>query len=69
MGDLPGARIAIRPKRTSAARLEYALRFGNPPMITLVKDDAVLLDPRKFSRISSKSYRNSWQQLSRTLFV
>jgi len=46
MGDLPGPRVAVRPKRISAAALEERLRKGDPPVITLVKDDAVLFDPR-----------------------
>ncbi len=46
LGDLPGVRVAIRPKRTTAARLEQALRGGDPPMIAMVKDDALLIDPR-----------------------
>lgn len=46
MSDLPGPRIAIRPLKTSAARFEHALRSGTPPVIVLVKDDAVLMDPR-----------------------
>jgi L-seryl-tRNA(Ser) seleniumtransferase len=46
MGDLPGPRIAIRPLSISVARLEHALRAGAPPVIVLVKDDAVLMDPR-----------------------
>jgi len=46
MGDLPGPRVAIRPRGVSAARLELGLRLGNPPVITLVKEDAVLMDPR-----------------------
>jgi L-seryl-tRNA(Ser) seleniumtransferase len=46
MGDLPGARVVIRPRKTSAARLEQGLRSGTPPVITLVKEDAVLMDPR-----------------------
>jgi L-seryl-tRNA(Ser) seleniumtransferase len=46
MGDLPGPRVAIRPRDVSAARLELGLRMGNPPVITLVKEDAVLMDPR-----------------------
>ncbi|MBI4962185.1 MAG: L-seryl-tRNA(Sec) selenium transferase [Desulfomonile tiedjei] len=46
LGDLPGPRVSIRPAHTSAARLEQALRAGNPPVICLVKEDAVLLDPR-----------------------
>jgi len=46
MGDLPGPRVIIRPLHISAARLEQALRAGDPPVICLVKDDAILLDPR-----------------------
>jgi len=46
LGDLPGPRVCIRPHRLSAARLELNLRRGTPPVIALVKDDAVLLDPR-----------------------
>lgn len=46
MGDLPGPRVAVRPKIMSAGRLEQALRQGNPPVIALVKDDALLMDPR-----------------------
>lgn len=46
LGDLPGPRIAIKPRAFSAARLEKALRAGEPPIVALVKDDAVLMDPR-----------------------
>lgn len=46
MSDLPGPRVSIRPREASAARLEKALREGEPPVIALVKDDAVVLDPR-----------------------
>jgi L-seryl-tRNA(Ser) seleniumtransferase len=46
MSDLPGPRVAIRPLYISAARFEERLRQGDPPIISLVKDDAVLLDPR-----------------------
>lgn len=46
MGDLPGPRVAVRPRNGSAAGLEERLRKGNPPVIALVKDDAVLFDPR-----------------------
>jgi len=46
LGDLPGPRVSIRPLNISAARLEQALRAGDPPVICLVKDDAVVLDPR-----------------------
>lgn len=46
MGDLPGPRVSVRSRVISAARLDVALREGNPPVIGLVKDDAVLLDPR-----------------------
>ncbi len=50
MGELPGPRVAVRPGRVSAARLEERLRKGDPPMIVLVKDDAVLIDPRTLLR-------------------
>jgi L-seryl-tRNA(Ser) seleniumtransferase len=46
MGDLPGPRVAVRPKGISAGRLEMALRGGNPPLIALVKEDTLLVDPR-----------------------
>jgi L-seryl-tRNA(Ser) seleniumtransferase len=46
MGDLPGPRVSIRPWDVSAARLERELRSGQPAMIVLVKEDAVLIDPR-----------------------
>jgi len=46
MSDLPGPRVAVRPSGVSAARLEQELRAGSPPVIVLVKDDAVLMDPR-----------------------
>lgn len=46
LGDLPGPRVSARPRDLSAARLEKKLREGNPPVIALVKEDAVLLDPR-----------------------
>jgi L-seryl-tRNA(Ser) seleniumtransferase len=44
--DLPGPRVSVRPRAVSAGRLEQALRVGDPPMIVLVKDDAILIDPR-----------------------
>ncbi len=46
MSDLPGPRVVIRPRHISSARLEKALRAGNPPVICLVKEDAVMMDPR-----------------------
>ena len=46
MSDLPGPRVAIRPRKISAARLEQGLRTGEPPVIAIVKDEALLLDPR-----------------------
>ncbi len=46
MSDLPGPRVAVRPKQISAGRLEQALRAGSPPMIALVKEDTLLMDPR-----------------------
>jgi L-seryl-tRNA(Ser) seleniumtransferase len=46
MSDLPGPRVVIRPRHISAARLEKGLRAGNPPVVCLVKEDAVMMDPR-----------------------
>jgi len=46
MSDLPGPRVAIRPKSTSAAHVEQRLRTGVPPVITVVHEDQVLMDPR-----------------------
>lgn len=46
LGDLPGPRIVVRPKHVSAARLEKAMRAGDPPIISMVREDAVLFDPR-----------------------
>ena len=46
MGDLPGPRVVVRPQNMSAARLEQRLRAGAPPLIALIKEDAVLVDPR-----------------------
>ncbi len=46
LGDLPGPRVSIHPRNMSAGRLEIGLREGDPPVIALVKDDALLLDPR-----------------------
>ena len=48
MSDLVGPRVSIRPTAFSVARLEKSLRKGNPPVITIVKEDSVLLDPRTF---------------------
>jgi len=46
LGDLPGPRVAVHPKGVSAGRVEQNLRQGDPPVIVLVKDDSVLIDPR-----------------------
>lgn len=46
MSDLPGPRVVVRPLHVSAARMEERLRKGDPPIIALVKEDAVLFDPR-----------------------
>ncbi len=50
MGELHGPRVAVRPLRISAARLEKNLRSGEPPVITMVQEDAVLIDPRTLIR-------------------
>ncbi len=44
LGELVGSRVVIRPSKMSAAALERRLREGTPPVIALVRDDAVLLD-------------------------
>ena len=46
MSDLPGPRVAVRPRRYCPRVLEQGLRLGSPPVITLVKEDAVLMDSR-----------------------
>ncbi len=46
LGELVGSRVVIRPSKMSAAALERRLREGTPPVIALVRDDAVLLDTR-----------------------
>jgi L-seryl-tRNA(Ser) seleniumtransferase len=46
MSDLPGPRVCVRPRGISAARVEQNLRSGTPPVICLVKDDAIMLDSR-----------------------
>lgn len=46
LGDLPGPRVAVQPRDISAGILEQRLRAAAPPLIVLVKADAVLIDPR-----------------------
>ena len=46
MSDLPGPRVAIHPRDISAARLEQGLRAGDPPVIVMVQENTVLIDPR-----------------------
>jgi L-seryl-tRNA(Ser) seleniumtransferase len=46
LGDLPGPRVAVRPRNISTARLAQKLRSGQPPLITVVKEDAIFVDPR-----------------------
>lgn len=46
VSDLVGPRICVHPYHFSAARLENALRWGNPPVITVIKEDSVVIDPR-----------------------
>ena len=46
MSDLPGPRVAVRPRKISVARLEQGLRSGEPPLIAMVKEDTLLVDPR-----------------------
>ncbi|MGD9819848.1 MAG: L-seryl-tRNA(Sec) selenium transferase [Desulfomonilaceae bacterium] len=46
MSDLEGPRVVIRHPSFSAARFERNLRMGNPPVIALVHENAVLFDCR-----------------------
>ncbi len=46
LGDLPGPRVWLKPRDVSAGRLEQSLRGGDPPVIVLTKEDAVLIDSR-----------------------
>lgn len=46
MGELVGSRVVIRPLKMSAAELERGLREGTPPIIAIVRDEAVMLDTR-----------------------
>jgi L-seryl-tRNA(Ser) seleniumtransferase len=46
MSDLPGPRVCVKPLNFSAARLESALRRGEPPVVALAKDDCIVIDPR-----------------------
>jgi L-seryl-tRNA(Ser) seleniumtransferase len=46
MGELPGPRVVVQPVRASAGRVERELRAGSPPIVALVRDDAILMDPR-----------------------
>ena len=46
MSDLEVPRVVIRHPSLSAARFERNLRMGNPPVIALVHENAVLFDCR-----------------------
>lgn len=46
MGELAGSRVVIRPLKMSAAALDRRLREVTPPIIALVRDEAVMLDTR-----------------------
>lgn len=38
--------IAIRPKKLSVNKLEERIRYGNPPIIARIKEDALIVDAR-----------------------
>jgi len=46
LGELPVSRVLINPRTMSAAAFERRLRMGDPPVIALLRDQAVLLDTR-----------------------
>lgn len=46
LGELAGPRVSVKPSSMSAAGLSAALRNGTPPLVGVIRDDALLLDPR-----------------------
>ena len=46
LAELPGFAIAVTPHRLSLQQLADRLRCGDPPVITRVQDQRLLLDPR-----------------------
>jgi len=44
--DLPTKLVAVRPGRMSVDDLAQRLRLGQPPIITRIQDDGVMIDPR-----------------------
>jgi L-seryl-tRNA(Ser) seleniumtransferase len=50
MTDIPTTVVTLQPERMSANELEERLRLGDPCIVTRIKDDRVLLDPRTLTR-------------------
>ncbi len=46
MTDIPTTVVTIDPRAVSLGELEARLRCGEPPIITRIKDDRLLIDPR-----------------------
>lgn len=44
--DFPTYAVSIRPKELSVNELEERLRKGNPPIITRIKEDSLIIDAR-----------------------
>jgi L-seryl-tRNA(Ser) seleniumtransferase len=49
--ELDGPVVAVTPRAGGVERLRARLRAGDPPIVTRVRDDAVLLDPRTISEV------------------
>ena len=44
--DLPTYVVSIKPHNLSVNELEEKLRKGNPPIITRIKEDSLIIDAR-----------------------
>lgn len=49
MADIPTAVVAIGPSRASVVEFEERLRLGDPCIVTRIKEDRLLFDPRTLS--------------------
>jgi L-seryl-tRNA(Ser) seleniumtransferase len=48
--DIPTVVVTLQPEALSANELEHRLRLGDPCIVTRIKDDRVLIDPRTLTR-------------------
>lgn len=52
--------VAVKPLKSSAAQLESALRRGDPPVISRIKDDTLMLDARTITDADIKDIVNAF---------